>query len=126
MYGIFTYIYHKNQANVGKYTSPMDPQGYICFIFAISLNIPIILFHAMEGWKLTDFHEWTLKGWSYYWNELSRILLNIYGAVKFGEKMDLSFANLRSLKWVGNPFANYSASLSFIIFQWPVCMLFAS
>ena len=28
MYGIFTYIYHKNQSNVGKYTSPMDPMGY--------------------------------------------------------------------------------------------------
>ena len=27
MYGIFTYIYHKNQLNVGKYTSPMDPLG---------------------------------------------------------------------------------------------------
>ena len=25
MYGIFTYIHHKNQLNVGKYTSPMDP-----------------------------------------------------------------------------------------------------
>ena len=25
MYGIFTYIYHKNQPNVGKYTNPMDP-----------------------------------------------------------------------------------------------------
>ena len=24
MYGIFTYIYLKNQPNVGKYTSPMD------------------------------------------------------------------------------------------------------
>ena len=24
MYGIFTYIYHQNQPNVGKYTSPMD------------------------------------------------------------------------------------------------------
>ena len=28
MYGIFTYIYHKNHLNVGKYTSPMDPMGY--------------------------------------------------------------------------------------------------
>ena len=28
MYGIFTYIYHKHQLNVGKYTSPMDPMGY--------------------------------------------------------------------------------------------------
>ena len=27
MYGIFTYIYHKNQPNVGKYTSPMDCMG---------------------------------------------------------------------------------------------------
>ena len=26
--GIYTYIYHKNQPNVGKYTSPMDPMGY--------------------------------------------------------------------------------------------------
>ena len=28
MYGIFTYIYYKNQPNVGKYTSPTDPLGY--------------------------------------------------------------------------------------------------
>ena len=28
MYGIFTQIYHKNQPNVGKYTSLMDPMGY--------------------------------------------------------------------------------------------------
>ena len=28
MYGIFAYIYHKNQPHVGKYTSPMDPMGY--------------------------------------------------------------------------------------------------
>ena len=27
MYGIFTYIYHKNEPNVGKYTSFMDPMG---------------------------------------------------------------------------------------------------
>ena len=25
MYGIFTFIYHKNQPNAGKYTSPTDP-----------------------------------------------------------------------------------------------------
>ena len=28
MYGIFAYIYHKNQPNEGKYTSPMDGMGY--------------------------------------------------------------------------------------------------
>ena len=27
MYGIFTYIYHKNEPNVGKYTSFMDLMG---------------------------------------------------------------------------------------------------
>ena len=31
--GIFTYIYHQNQPNVGKYTSPMDPQGIFSHIF---------------------------------------------------------------------------------------------
>ncbi len=29
MYGIFTYIPHENQPNVGKYTSPMDPLGLL-------------------------------------------------------------------------------------------------
>ena len=29
MYGVFTYVYHKNQPHVGKYTSPMDGMGYI-------------------------------------------------------------------------------------------------
>ena len=29
MYGISTCIYHKNQPNVGKYNSPMDPMGNI-------------------------------------------------------------------------------------------------
>ena len=27
MYGIFPHIYSKNQPNVGKHTSPMDPLG---------------------------------------------------------------------------------------------------
>ncbi len=29
MYGKFPYIYHKNQPNVGKHTSPIDAMGYI-------------------------------------------------------------------------------------------------
>ena len=32
MYGIFTYIYHINQLNVGKYTSPMDPMGMFILV----------------------------------------------------------------------------------------------
>ena len=31
MYGIFTYIYHRNQPNVGRYTNLMDPMGNILF-----------------------------------------------------------------------------------------------
>ena len=32
MYGIFTYIYHKNQPNVGKYSKPyMDGVGMMFF-----------------------------------------------------------------------------------------------
>ena len=27
--GIFAYIYHHNQLNLGKYTSPMDPIGFL-------------------------------------------------------------------------------------------------
>ena len=36
MYGIFMDIYHKNQPNVGKYTSPMDPMGHEQMMFLIS------------------------------------------------------------------------------------------
>ena len=39
MYGIFTYIYHKNQPNVGKYASPMDPVGYYSTHFWGSLQL---------------------------------------------------------------------------------------
>ena len=29
MYGIFANIYHKNQPNADKHTSPMDPMGIV-------------------------------------------------------------------------------------------------
>ena len=29
MYGVFTFIYHKDQPNVGKYTIPMTPIGVV-------------------------------------------------------------------------------------------------
>ena len=41
MYGIFPYIYHKNQPNVGEYTSPMDGMGYDLFWI---INFPLV-FH---------------------------------------------------------------------------------
>ena len=36
MYGVFTYIYHKNQSNASKYTSPMDPMGWIYSLFGLN------------------------------------------------------------------------------------------
>ena len=36
MYGIFTYIYHKNPPNVGKYASPMDAMGDVVSVQLIS------------------------------------------------------------------------------------------
>ena len=39
MYGIFTYIYHKHQANVGKYTSPMDCMGHVKPISTIFIHV---------------------------------------------------------------------------------------
>ena len=36
MYGMFTYIYHKNQLNVGKYIPYMDLMG--------KQNVPLFLF----------------------------------------------------------------------------------
>ena len=49
MYGISTYIYHKNQPNVGKYTSPMDPMGV--GISSIN-NIIIMTYSKSTGWHL--------------------------------------------------------------------------
>ena len=41
MYVIFTYIYHKKQPNVGKYTSPMDGMGMF-----LSQNLYAMVFHC--------------------------------------------------------------------------------
>ena len=43
MYGIFTYIYHKNQPNVGKYTIPMDAMG--------NERLPSFKLLEISGWR---------------------------------------------------------------------------
>ena len=40
MHGIFTYVYRKNQPNVGKYSSPMDSMGN---------SSPM----SQKGWKIS-------------------------------------------------------------------------
>ena len=48
MYGIFTYMYHKNKPNVGKYTSPMDDMGermsFHGSCFFLNLTIKVFFF----------------------------------------------------------------------------------
>ena len=45
MYGIFTYIWLILMVNVGKYTSPMDPQGYQSTICTVDQYIYIYTIH---------------------------------------------------------------------------------
>ena len=48
MYGIFTYIYHKNQPNVGKYT--IHGSYGICFTSGnISLNVDLEIWEFFQG-----------------------------------------------------------------------------
>ena len=49
MYGPFTYIYHKNQPNVGKYTSPMDPMGFPLQMYILSFLVPLGTFKPRFG-----------------------------------------------------------------------------
>ncbi len=48
MHGIFAYMYHKNQPNVGRYTSPMDPMGYDYDLVFLNLvtyrNVQLMIF----------------------------------------------------------------------------------
>ena len=59
MYGTFTYIYHKHQPNVGKYTSPMDPMRYWfwtvdqnCTALALMILMDKIHRGWINGWKI--------------------------------------------------------------------------
>ena len=49
--GIFTYMYHKNQPHVGKYTSPMDGMGLYFVLCPLFQSSNQILFHRRNsGW----------------------------------------------------------------------------
>ena len=57
MYGIFTYIYHKkNQPNVGKYTSPMDPMGTKQTVISSPFISPIL-------WKMPFRIQFQISTW---------------------------------------------------------------
>ena len=65
MYGIFTYIYHKNQPNVGKYTIVpwiLWPIEVWCFLLHL-IEYPMIPLQAADGrWRLRrGWGAWTLS-----------------------------------------------------------------
>ena len=51
MYGIFTYIWLIFMVNVGKYTSPMDPMGYI------EGNFSLTQMFSMNPYRIAKFRK---------------------------------------------------------------------
>ena len=70
--GIYTYIYHKNQPNVGKYTGPMDPMGHEWLIFIGTYTVPPI--GSEKGMVLMVL---TVEIMS-YWYEKKSQMLNVW------------------------------------------------
>ena len=54
MYGIFSYIYHKNQPNVDEYTSPMDPSWVEMF------QNNFVVYFVMSFFWLSDFPSFSI------------------------------------------------------------------
>ena len=50
MYGTFPYMFHKNQPNVGKYTSPMDPMDISAYKYVYIYK----MYHEQLKFKGTD------------------------------------------------------------------------
>ena len=73
MYGIFTYIYHKNQPNVGKYTYPMDPMGL--------KQVTRPLLQEDWGWFLLNDLVWVKTPLKDPWDDffLSTWMVDLYG-----------------------------------------------
>ena len=57
MVGISSYIYHKNQPNVGKYTIPMDPVGMKSFMGIYGPYLGDDGLTCLGGWLPYDFHD---------------------------------------------------------------------
>ena len=63
--GIFTYIYHKNQLNVGKYTSPIDPRALnrsCCHQETMRKNLAIRAIEVVDELKTTISLHLRVKG----------------------------------------------------------------
>ena len=71
--GIFTYIYHqKSTIHVGKYTSPMDPMGYIKhFNVGLLMNPSVGQFQYVVGT-----FKWSILAHLCFWNSQSTYTWN--------------------------------------------------
>ena len=71
--GIFTYIYHKHQLNVGKYTGPMDRMGY-----SMTIDMSHIPTRPddWQVWRYFCHRRWG-KGtqWSFFWKNLKQMVM---------------------------------------------------
>ena len=107
---IHVYIYHKNQPNVGKYTSPMDPMGIIivppcsamrtqyCLLFLGDGNNAALRLQGDRG-KFLGIFLGEIRG--FFSTEIRGVLLKKYenvGEVDFFLKLD------RCWTWYFRPF----------------------
>ena len=66
MYGIFTYIYHKNQPNVGKYT--IHGSHGIVFVFFVETSGKVTIQYSIQKSHGASSHPWPLL--KSLWNSL--------------------------------------------------------
>ena len=52
MYGIFTYIYHKNQPNVGKYNIPYIYHTWILWVPYFDFKLIIVKKHIWSQFRI--------------------------------------------------------------------------
>ena len=103
MYCIFTYIHHRNQPNVGKYTIPMVPMGLVGGPFQdflmisptpkkttiwtnqkkspTSIKIPFLGVLTIQGEISWDHHPWRIHG-----TDICIYIYNLHGfTIKIGQ-----------------------------------------
>ena len=82
MYGVFTFIYHKNQPNVGRYTSPMDPVGILVLQTSSQfrcLDVKVSRSHSWNFKVLLVVEPTHLKIWSS--KNAGRLRIQLWGGV---------------------------------------------
>ena len=72
MYGVYSYIYHKNSTiHVGKYTSPMDPMG-VCNVEYMTRMVHNCRFTSRGPFSMWPWAD-PMACWAFLWIALTRI-----------------------------------------------------